>query len=146
MTMLSDHFSLAELTATEHTQVDNSPPPEVIARLTSLAADYLEVVRAHFGPLVITSGYRSPALNLIDKGSKTSSHCFGCAADFHAESGAGITDLVAWIRDHSGLDYDQVIDEYKGDSRWCHLGITSPLHPLPRKMAMVFRRGIYTPI
>lgn len=143
---LSEHFSLDELIVTVHKDVDNSPTPEVIASLTKLAADFLEPVRAHFGPLKVTSGYRSPALNLIDRGSRTSSHCFGAAADFHAESGVDISELVAWIRDHSGLDFDQVIDEYRGESRWCHLGIVSPLHPMARKMALIFRYGIYTPI
>lgn len=60
----------------------NTPGPEAVANLTRLCADVLEPVRALLGvPLRVTSGYRSPEVNAAVKGSRTSQHMRGDAAD-----------------------------------------------------------------
>lgn len=78
---LSTNFTLEELIATS-VRLDNTPPTEVVARLKNLAVQ-LETVRAILGkPVLINSGYRSPAVNAAVRGVATSDHLKGDAADF----------------------------------------------------------------
>lgn len=144
---LSGNFTLAELLITSHEGIDNTPTTEDLARLKMVCEDGLEVVREHYArPIVVHSGYRSPALNAAIPGSaKDSAHSYGCAADFHVE-GVDVTDVVRWIAFESGIKFDQVIDEAKGTGRWVHLGFTRPGHPGPRHEAMVMRDGSYAPL
>jgi len=74
--MLSEHFSLEELTASEvaaRAGIDNTPSAETMRNLLRLAAG-LELVRAAIGnnPIHVTSGYRSPRLNQMVGGAKNS--------------------------------------------------------------------------
>ncbi len=142
---LSPNFTLGEMLFTLHRGIDNTPPPEVYERLTRLCTTYLEPVRAKFGPLFVTSGYRSPALNkAIKSASKDSAHLYGCAADFvPLTRGITIAQIVRWIKDESELTFDQVIDESAGPtSFWVHLGMIRPNHEVePRKEALVWRGG-----
>ena len=82
---LSANFSLNELTksdtATRH-DIDNTPTMQVIENLQDLVDNVLQPLREKFGPIVVTSGYRSPAVNTKIGGSTTSDHCHGYAADF----------------------------------------------------------------
>jgi putative chitinase len=116
---LSANFSLEEFTRSDEATkrgIVNTPAPGHLENLQNLATR-LEAVRALFGRKIsITSGYRNPELNEAVKGSKTSAHCFGHAADFHV---AGFTDLEAAkrIRD-SGLVFDQLIYE---ENRCVHI-------------------------
>src|SRR5213596_4190034 len=83
--MLSEHFSLEELTASEvaaRAGIDNTPSAETMRNLLRLAAG-LELVRAALGnhPIHVTSGYRSPRLNQMIGGAKNSMQTRGLAAD-----------------------------------------------------------------
>lgn len=142
---LSPHFTLRELITTSHRTIDNTPPVEIVARLKNLCENFLEPVRARFGPLWVTSGYRCPELNSKIRGSKTSAHVDGCAADFVPMDSAITTkEIVEWIV-ASDLDFDQVIDEYSSTSNWVHMGKAQPCRSLaPRKEALTMRRGKYT--
>jgi zinc D-Ala-D-Ala carboxypeptidase len=146
LTLLSPHFSLAELTTTSHIGIDNTPGSEVLFRLVTLANTFLEVVRAKFGPLRVTSGYRSPALNAVIPGAaKDSAHCYGCAADLQSIAGHDVAEMVRWVRDESGLDFDQALDEQRGDGHWMHLSILRPGHEhAPRRQALVNHDGVWT--
>jgi hypothetical protein len=134
---LSPHFSLDELTRTSHADVDNTPDQETMVRLVVLAAQFLEPMRAKFGPLIIDSGYRSAALNAKVGGAKLSAHLYGCAADVVSPTYSPDV-LVRWVVEESGLPFDQVIDEHVGAARWCHIGIVRPGFDTPRKQAMIF--------
>ena len=60
---LSEHFTLGEMTVSNHKEVYNIPSHEAIANLTNLCK-WLEILRKTRGePIVINSGYRSPQLN-----------------------------------------------------------------------------------
>ena len=60
---ISQNFTLAELTVT-NSGAENTPDSQQIANLTALCAHILEPIRAHFGkPVVVTSGFRSAAVN-----------------------------------------------------------------------------------
>lgn len=143
---LSPHFTLAEMTVTRHRHINNTPTEEALVYLAKLAIHYLESLRAQFGPIRVTSGYRSPALNAAIPGAaKDSAHSYGCAADVQSIYGAPIVEMMLWVIDKSGFDYDQIIDEERGGARWMHLGILRPRHePAPRHQALVMRGGTYS--
>ncbi|MFC3338841.1 D-Ala-D-Ala carboxypeptidase family metallohydrolase [Paracandidimonas soli] len=122
---LSDHFTLAELTRSIVAQsrgIDNTPSAAQIDNLRTLAAT-LEEVRELLGgkPMIITSGYRSPALNRAIGGSQTSDHSNGLAADFVCPGYGHVMHICEAIRD-SGIQFDQLIYE-QGSTDWVHLGI-----------------------
>jgi zinc D-Ala-D-Ala carboxypeptidase len=146
MTMLSPHFSFEELTITSRHDIENMPSGEAKFQLVRLCNDFLEIIRARFGALRVTSGYRSPELNAAIPGSaKYSAHSYGCAADVQSIDGYTPTEMVRWVRDESGLDFDQVIDEEKNGGHWLHLGMLRPSHePKPRHQALTYRDGKYT--
>lgn len=142
---LSPHFTLRELTRTSHRYIDNTAPDQIVERLRRLCELYLEPVRAEFGPLWITSGYRCPELNAVIGGSKTSAHMYGCAADFVPMRETPTIFVVDWIAE-SSLDFDQVIDEYSSTSNWIHLGMIRPVgRQVARREALTMRRGKYAP-
>jgi zinc D-Ala-D-Ala carboxypeptidase len=124
MLQVSPHFSLAELTATDHREflaAQGAPPPDVLMHLRRLAIDLLEPARALVGPLRVNSGWRCPELNAAIGGSKTSAHMLGLAADVYPLE---MDPHDAYVRlAESGLPIDQVIWEF---DRWIHLGAALP--------------------
>ena len=121
---VSKNFALSEMVKSataERLNVDNSPSDIHLVNLTHLAIHILQPVREQFGPIRISSGYRSPALNAKIGGSKTSQHCNGEAADFES-SRVSNPDLARWIA--KNLEFDQLILEfYDGknpNSGWVH--------------------------
>jgi len=129
---LSEHFTFAELTATDHRTLDNTPDPTALANLTRLAA-FLEQVREALGNrmVVINSAYRSAAVNAACGSRESSQHRLGCAADIRV---LGMTpDAVVRAVRASGLAYDQLIKEFDA---WTHISIPN-LPAKPRKMALI---------
>lgn len=114
--MLSAHFSLEELCATQHRGIDNTPTPEVIDNLRMLANETLELVRMLLGPVHINSGYRSPALNAAVGGQPTSQHCDGLAADFIVTR-FSLQEATRRILAQK-IAFDQFIYEFGG---WIHI-------------------------
>ena len=130
---LSEHFSLAELTRTDHRSLDNSPDPAALANLHRLAA-FLEQVRTALGNrvVVINSAYRSKAVNNAVGSKDTSQHRLGCAADIRVPGLA--PDVVVRAVMASGLAYDQLANEFNS---WTHLSIRYLATAAPRKMALI---------
>lgn len=119
---LSKHFTLAELTESQTATrkgIDNAPAPDIVANLQRLAI-MLEQVRALVGgPVMISSGYRSPALNKAVGGAAISAHVQGLAADISAPGWAP-KELAKAIQS-AGLAFDQLI--YEGT--WVHIGLSA---------------------
>ena len=85
---LSPHFRLGEFTKSATARkhgIKNNPPQEAINNLQALCLGNLEPLREELGlPVVITSGFRTKALNsLLAHSSKRSQHMLGQAADFY---------------------------------------------------------------
>ena len=124
--MLSAHFSLEELTASEvaaRASIDNAPPPEVTGNLVRLAQG-LELVRRVLGNYAvhITSGYRSPRLNQMVGGTKHSMHMQGLAADILCPVFGPPLEVCRAIA-RSSVRTDQVIHEF---GKWCHVAFPPP--------------------
>ena len=104
---LSDHFTLEEMTrsATASARnINNALHPAhphdaaVIANLKHLCEEVLEPLRRHVGgPILISSGYRCPALNTAVGGATGSQHMTGEAADIHINSIEEGKRWVTWI-------------------------------------------------
>ena len=85
---LSPNFRVSEFTesATARSHgIKNEPSPEQVDNLKALCQGCLEPLRAELGlPVVITSGYRTKALNsMVAHSSEHSQHILGQAADFY---------------------------------------------------------------
>ena len=122
------YFSISELTYSTKARelhIDNSPfSYETVNNLTNLIENLLDPLREVWNaPIIITSGYRSDALNKAVGGSKTSAHRYGLAADVVPKDMADFDKFVAFVKDYlKDKDYDQLILEQKGGSRWLHIG------------------------
>ena len=85
---LSPHFCLDEFTKSSTAMkhgIKNIPPQEAVDNLKALCQGCLEPLREALGlPVVITSGYRTKALNsMLAHSSERSQHMLGQAADFY---------------------------------------------------------------
>ena len=133
---LSPHFTLQELTdspSAAKAGIDNTPGPDALANLQRLC-QLLESVRSLVGaPLIISSGYRCPALNQLIGGVETSAHVRGLAADFSVR-GLSPRQVVQLIVG-SDLVFDQLILEF---DRWVHLAISEQA---ARRQVLTLRKG-----
>jgi uncharacterized protein YcbK (DUF882 family) len=133
MTQLSEHFSLEELTHTDHREFDNTPNTDEISNLTRLAT-FLEEVKTVLGgkPVMINSAFRCKQVNDAVGSKDTSQHRIGCAADLRIP---GMTpDEVVKAVIASGIGYDQVIREF---DRWTHISVPSHAGDNPRRQALI---------
>ena len=109
----------------------------------------LDKIREEWGgPIIVTSGYRSQALNKAVGGSKTSAHCVGLAADIQPKSG-NIMDLAALIATME-MEFDQLILEKttvkNGEivsCQWLHLGFSRTKN---RNQILAFDGKSYKPV
>lgn len=142
MTMLSAHFSLEELTATQVRGLDNTPTPEALDNLKLLTGT-LEEIRDLLGPLHINSGYRSPSVNQVVGGQASSQHCLGLAADFIAPRFSLKEAARRILQQH--IAFDQFIYEF---GAWIHVS-HAPIGRLARVEALMvgkFTGGKYLPL
>ena len=133
---LSPHFTLEELTVTDHRTLDNTPDDDQKVNLYRLA-QFLEQVKEvlQFKPILVNSAYRSAAVNAACGSRDTSQHRLGCAADIRVP---GMTpDEVVRVVIASKLDYDQVIRELT----WTHISIPNTPEAKPRKMALIIDKA-----
>ena len=116
------YFAIAEFvksrTADERA-IDNRLPKELLPNVQALINNVLDPLREAYGkPITINSGYRSPALNKAVKGSATSDHMKGCAADITGGSPKENKRLFYLIQE-LGLPFKQLIDEK--NFAWVHV-------------------------
>lgn len=119
---ISTNFRLEEFlvsqTAARH-GIDMTPPLEIQHNITELVDTILQPLRDEIkSPIVVSSGYRPPALNRLIGGSETSAHMEGRAADFTVINYSPFR--VCEIIRNMDLPFDQVICEF---DQWVHAGI-----------------------
>ena len=137
MTKLTEHFTLEELTVTDHREFDNTPNEAEIANLERLAL-FLEEVRDVLGKKAITvnSAFRCKQVNDAVGSKDTSQHRIGCAADIRV---AGMTpDEVVKAVIASGIGYDQIIREF---DRWTHISVPSVAGGSPRRQSLIIDKA-----
>ena len=164
---LSQHFSLGELTKSNHPGVYNIPSHTAIENLKRICENWLEDLRysynmlyVHTGvrpqskvagdctlapdprpagstlvpdpgaapeePIIINSGYRSPEVNLLAGGAKTSNHLSGCAVDIRC---AGKEQMIRYasilldIADGKRQEFDELLLEQHGNVCWLHFAV-----------------------
>ena len=130
---LTEHFTLEELTHTDHRELENIPNETELANLKRLA-EFLERVKTVLGgkSIMVNSAFRSKAVNDAVGSKDTSQHRVGCAADLRVPSMTPDEVVKAIIA--SGIGYDQVIREF---DRWTHISIPNKLFDSPRKQALI---------
>jgi len=134
---LTEHFTLAELTHTDHREFDNVPNEAELENLKRLAA-FLEEVKVVLGgrPIMVNSAFRSKQVNDAVGSKDSSQHRIGCAVDIRVPQ---LTpDQVVRAIIESDLPYDQVIREF---DRWTHLSIPNTPEAKPRKQALIIDRS-----
>ena len=98
--------------------IDNSIPADLLPKIEAHFTHVVVPCLAQFPGLVLSSGYRSPALNAA-VGSKTtkSQHTRGEAGDLDVDD-KDLQALYNYIL--RNLPYDQIIYESYGGKRWVH--------------------------
>jgi hypothetical protein len=133
---MTPHFTLAELTHTDHRTLDNTPNESELANLQRLA-EFLEQVKSALGnkPVMVNSAFRSKQVNDAVGSKDTSQHRLGCAADIRVP---GMTpDAVCRALMAAQLPYDQIIREFDA---WTHISIPNTDDSLPRRQALIIDR------
>ena len=142
---LSEHFTLGELCKTKHVTEDGNIPSHVaIENLKRICENWLEDLRYSYNtlyclqpgedyetsknvePIIINSGYRSPAVNLLAGGAKTSNHLSGCAVDIRCvgkEQMIRYASILLDIADGTKQDFDELLLEQHGNVCWLHFAV-----------------------
>ena len=130
---LTEHFTLEELTHTDHREFDNEPNDAELENIKRLA-EFLEKVKTVLGgkPIMVNSAFRSKQVNDAVGSKDTSQHRIGCAADIRVPSMTPNEVVRAVIA--SGIGYDQVIREF---DRWTHISVPNQADETPRKQALI---------
>ena len=130
---LSEHFTLEELTHTDHREFDNVPNESELANLKRLAA-FLETVKSAVGgkPIIINSAFRCKQVNDAVGSSDKSQHRLGCAADIRVPQMTPDEVVKAIIA--ASLPFDQVIREF---DRWTHVSIPNTADAKPRGQKLI---------
>ena len=122
---LSKNFVLSEITRSNTATrlgISNEPTKEHLENMQRLISNLIQPMRDELGPIRISSGYRSKALNRAIGGSSKSQHCKAQALDlqFWKDGKMCNKEIYDWIL-QSGLDFDQMINEF--DFAWIHISL-----------------------
>ena len=123
---ITAHFNLAEFTRSESAKrhgVSNQPTPEHLENIKILCERVLEPIRMKFGPINISSGYRSKVLNHYIGGSLRSQHCEGKAADIDMDGMNDVLNIDIFNYIKNNLEFDQLIYEFGNplNPDWVHV-------------------------
>lgn len=109
---ISLNFPAADLIVSSHHPELVVPfedlPAQVVLNLTRMVYLFLQPLRDVVGPVITTSGYRSPELNAAVGGSKTSRHLLGLASDFYAPRRAAIEVFMLLASGQTHATFDRL--------------------------------------
>lgn len=138
------YFTINELTRSSTAskyRIDNTPTPEIRSKLEHLIVNCLDPIRRLYGkPIIVSSGYRSPALNAAVGGVANSQHTKGEAADLIPASGGSLAGIFRAAVQFG--NFDQLIIEQSGKSKWVHVSYTGA----PRRRILAYKNGSYQDI
>jgi len=136
-----EYFSWSEMTRTS-TGLPNKPDSEQRVNLKCLCSTALDPLRRYLGkPVRVTSGFRSEAVNTAVRGSKTSAHRKGLAADIKV-SGLDAHALMRAVID-SDIPFDQAIAYHPSRGGHLHIGLSTGR--MRRQMLWAKAGGGYEP-
>lgn len=121
--IMKSYFKLSEFITSDTAKkkgINNTPSLEIENHINEFINNLLNPLREAWGSsIIVSSGYRCPALNKAVGGVSNSSHLTGYAADL-IPGNKKIKEFIKftqeWIKDKQ---FDQCINEY---DKWCHLG------------------------
>ena len=122
--MISKHITIEEATQSPtalRMGIKNVPNAEELEAMKYVAENLFEPIREWYDkPIKINSFFRCVALNKAVKGSLTSGHVLGNSIDISGGNKIENKKIFDFIKT-SGLNYDQVINEY--DYTWIHISL-----------------------
>ena len=122
--MISNHITIEEATQSPtalRMGIKNVPNEEELEAMKYVAENLFEPIREWYNaPIKINSFFRCVALNKAVKGSLTSGHVLGNSIDISGGNKIENKKIFDFIKT-SGLNYDQVINEY--DYTWIHISL-----------------------
>ncbi|NET10680.1 MAG: hypothetical protein F6K16_39520, partial [Symploca sp. SIO2B6] len=136
--LLSRNFTLSEMTQSETADrlgLRNTPNSTETANLKKLACSLLQPARDALGPLRITSGFRSEAVNRAVGGVPNSDHRLGYAADV-IPANVGTRTFAEWVA--RNVPFDQIILEFgtPQNPSWIHVSVN------PRNRRQILRQDL----
>ena len=141
---ITEHFTVEEFersSTADRLGIDNRVPEALLPNLKTLCEVVLEPLRTFTGkPIVISSGYRCPALNLAVGGVSQSQHLRGEAADLHLPSIAEGRTWFGWLMDNT--TFDQLIWEHdRQGSHWIHVSCKADTGQNRNRVVSDLRKG-----
>lgn len=116
------YFTLAEFSRSDtatRLRINNTIPSGFVPNIVELVNHVLDPLREAWGhPIMVTSGYRCPALNRAVGGAATSHHLYGQAADISTGNKADNRKLFQLVQTLK-LPFTQLIDEK--NFSWVHI-------------------------
>lgn len=129
------HFTLTEFEASQvatrnrwgnRVPADLLPNAEATLRMLQRIRDFLSERAGRDVPVVMSSGYRTPQVNLAVGGSPISDHIKALAADWTAPAfGTPLQVCQALAPEIEQLGIGQLIHEF---GTWIHTSVRAPLH------------------
>ena len=127
-TKLSDHFTVKEFASISGSKLYT----DTVLIDTDLVNKLEKLYRAmNCSKIIINSGYRCPRLNDLVKGSKTSQHLTGEAADIRSTSDSikdnkELFDVIKTLIKEKKIEVGQLINEY--NYNWVHVSLPNKKH------------------
>lgn len=131
--LISQYFSDAEATITQHRGIDNTPDESTWAQIFN-TAQKMDTVRRFLGvSVIVSSWFRCLKLNRTIGSKDTSQHVKGQAVDFIAPRfGTPLQIVQALAANADLIGFDQLILEHT----WVHISFVSDTSRNPRKQVL----------